>query len=89
MFDIGESRAISHANGTEQQVQQVAPNSRRGRFPTETPLKRDGRLGIQRRQRRKGREEETVEQREHRSAQRRKRRQQNTEEWETGILEAL
>ena len=35
---IGESRAISHANDTEQQAQQVAENTRRQRFSTETPL---------------------------------------------------
>ena len=35
---IGESRAISHANDTEQQAQQVAENPRRRRFSTETPL---------------------------------------------------
>ena len=35
MFTIGESRAISHSDGTEQQTQQVAGNPR---FLTETPL---------------------------------------------------
>ena len=39
MFTIGESRAISHANDTELQAQQVAANLRRGRFSIETPLK--------------------------------------------------
>ena len=38
MFTIGESRAISHANDTEQQAQQVAANSRLGGFSTEPPL---------------------------------------------------
>ena len=36
MFTIGESRTISNANDT--QAKQVAPNPRRGRFSTETPL---------------------------------------------------
>ena len=36
MFTIGESRAISHADDTEQQEQQVAGNPR---FSAETPLK--------------------------------------------------
>ena len=41
MFTIGESHAISHVNGTEQQtqqrrIQQPAVNPRRGRFDTET-----------------------------------------------------
>ena len=35
MFTIGESRAISHSDDTEQQAQQVAGNPR---FSTETPL---------------------------------------------------
>ena len=35
MFTIGESRAISHSDGTEQQTQQVAGNPR---FLTETTL---------------------------------------------------
>ena len=39
MFTIGESRAISHANDTELQAQQVPANPRRGRFSIETPLK--------------------------------------------------
>ena len=38
MFTIGESQAISHANDTEQQAQQVAGNPRRRRFSTETSL---------------------------------------------------
>ena len=38
MFTIGESRAISHANDTQQQAQQVAGNPRRRRISTETPL---------------------------------------------------
>ena len=38
MFTIGESRAISYANETELQAQQVAANSRRGRFSIETLL---------------------------------------------------
>ena len=37
-FTIGESRAISHANDTHHQAQQVAANPCRGRFSTETPL---------------------------------------------------
>ena len=35
MLTIGESRAISHSDDTEQQAQQVAGNPR---FSTETPL---------------------------------------------------
>ena len=35
MFTIGESRAISHSDDTEQQAQPVARNPR---FLTETPL---------------------------------------------------
>ena len=35
MITIGESRAISHSDGTEQQTQQVAGNPR---FLTETTL---------------------------------------------------
>ena len=40
MFSIGESKAISHANGTEQQtqerrIQQPAVNPRRGKFDIE------------------------------------------------------
>ena len=40
MFTVGESEAISHANGTEQQtqehgIQQLALNPCRGRFDTE------------------------------------------------------
>ena len=35
MFTIGESRAISHSDDTEQQAQQVAGNPR---FSTETPV---------------------------------------------------
>ena len=38
MFTIGESRAISHANDTEQQAQQVAGNPRRRRLSTKTTL---------------------------------------------------
>ena len=38
MFTIGESRAISYANETELQAQQVAANPRRGRFSIETLL---------------------------------------------------
>ena len=82
-FIIGESRTISHANDT--QAQQVAPNPRPGRFSTETPLKRERRLQIQREQRRRRRQQETAEQKEHRLAQRRQRRQQETEEQEIGI----
>ena len=51
-FIIGESRTIFHANDT--QAQQVAPNPRRGRFYTETPLERERRPQIQREQRRGG-----------------------------------
>ena len=41
MFTVGESHAISHVNGTEQQtqelrIQQPAVNPRRGRFDTKT-----------------------------------------------------
>ena len=53
-FTIGESRTISNANDT--QAQQVAPNPRRGRFSTETPLKLERRLEIHREQRRRRRE---------------------------------
>ena len=35
MFPIGESRALSHSDDTEQQAGQVAKNLR---FSTETPL---------------------------------------------------
>ena len=73
MFTIGESRAISHANDTDQQAQ-VAANPRRGRFSTETPLQRERRLEILP-QRRRRRQQETAEQREHHLAQRRQRRQ--------------
>ena len=45
-FIIGESRTIFHANDT--QAQQVAPNPRRGRFSTETPLEGERRPQIQR-----------------------------------------
>ena len=83
MFTIGESRTISNANDT--QARQVAPNPRRGRFSTETPLERERRLEIQREQRRRRRQQETAEQREHRPAQRRQRHQQETEEQEIGI----
>ena len=38
MFTIGESRAIFHANDTEQEAQQVAAYPHRGRFSTKTPL---------------------------------------------------
>ena len=38
MFTIGESRAISYANETELQAQQMAANPRRGRFSIETLL---------------------------------------------------
>ena len=70
MFTIGESRAISHANDTDQQAQ-VAANPRRGRFSTETSLQRERRLEILR-QRGGRRQQETAEQREHRLAQRKK-----------------
>ena len=38
MFTIGESRAISHTNDTEQQAQQEAAIPCRRKFSTETPL---------------------------------------------------
>ena len=38
MFTMGESPAISHANDTEQQAQQVAGDPRWRRFSTETSL---------------------------------------------------
>ena len=38
MFTIGESRAISHANDTEQQAQQVAGNPRRRRLSTKNSI---------------------------------------------------
>ena len=38
MFNIGESRTISHPNDTELQAQQVPANPCQGRFSTETPL---------------------------------------------------
>ena len=85
MFTIGESRTISSANYT--QAQQVAPNPRRGRFSTETPLERERRLEIQREQRRRRRQQESADQREHRLAQRRQRRQQETEEQRNRRLE--
>ena len=69
---IGESCAISHANGTEQQAEQVAANLRWGRFSTETPLEREHRLEIYRQWRRR-QQQETVEQREHCLAQGRQR----------------
>ena len=84
---MGESRTVSHANDTE--VQQVAPNPRRGRFSTETPLKRGRRLKIQREPRRRRRQQESAEQRERRLAERRQRRQQETDEQETGISAEL
>ena len=87
MFTMGESRTVSHANDTE--VQQVAPNPRRGRFSTETPLKRGRRLKIQREPRRRRRQQESAEQRERRLAERRQRRQQETDEQETGISAGL
>ena len=49
MFTIGESRTISHANDT--QAQELAPNTRPGRFSTEIPLERKRQLKIQREQR--------------------------------------
>ena len=85
MFTIGESRTISHANDT--QAQQVAPNPRRGRFSTETPLERERRLKIQREQRGRGRQQETAKHRERRLARRRQRRQQETEEQRNRKLE--
>ena len=85
MFTIGESRTISNAIDT--QARQVAPNPRRGRFSTETPLERERRLEIKREQRRRRRQQETAEQREHRLAQRRQRRQQETEEQRNRRLE--
>ena len=38
MFTIGESRAISYADDTEQQAQQEVGNPSRRTFSTETPL---------------------------------------------------
>ena len=38
MFTIGDSRATSHGNDTEQKAQQVAANPYLGRFCTENPL---------------------------------------------------
>ena len=38
MFTIGESRAISHTNDTEDDAQQVTVIHRRRKFSTETPL---------------------------------------------------
>ena len=67
MFTIGESRTISNANDT--QAQQVAPNPRRGRFSTESPLELERRLEIHREQRKRRRQQKTAEQREHRLAQ--------------------
>ena len=85
MFTIGESRTISNVNET--QAQQVAPNLRRGRFSTETPLERERRLKIQREQRRRRRQQETAEQRENRLAEQRQRRQQEKEEQRNRRLE--
>ena len=83
MFTIGESRTISNANDT--QAQQVAPNPRRGRFSTESPLELERRLEIHREQRKRRRQQKTAEQREHRLAQWR----QETEEQDIGISEAF
>ena len=74
MITVVDSRAISNANDTEQQAQ-VAVNSCRGRFSTETPLERERRLEIKE-QRRRRRQQETAEKRENRLAQRRQHRQQ-------------
>jgi len=68
-------------------IQQVAGNSRRRRFTTETPLERELRLENQREQRRRRRQQETTEQRENRLAQRRQRRQQVSEEQRNRRLE--
>ena len=38
MFTINESQAISHANDTEQQAEQVIGNLHQQRVSTETPL---------------------------------------------------
>ena len=78
MFTVGETRPISDANEREQQTQQrwieqAAGNSCPRRFPTETPLKREGR-----REQRRRRRKQTTEQREHRLAQRRQNRQRET-----------
>ena len=59
LFIVGESRTIFHANDT--QAQQLAPNPRPGRSPTETPLERERRLQIQREQRRRRGQQETAE----------------------------
>ena len=50
MFNIGESRTISHPSDTELQAQQVAANPRRGRFSAETPLEITHRRTDRRRQ---------------------------------------
>ena len=65
MFSIGESKAISHANGTEQQtqerrIQQPAVNPRRENLTSKKPLEREGRLEIQREQRRRRRQQQTA-----------------------------
>ena len=58
MFTVGEAGLISNANDGQEQrqqhlIQQVAGNSRRRRFTTETPLERERRLENQREQRRR------------------------------------
>jgi len=73
-FTVGEGGPIFDANeGQEQRqqrlIQQVAGNSHRKRFTTETPLERGRRLENQREQRRRRRQQETTEQRENRLAQ--------------------
>ena len=67
----------------------MTPNPRPGRFSTQTPLEREFRLKIQRKQRRRRRQQETAEQRERRLgiAQRRQRRQQKTGEQRNRRLE--
>ena len=71
MFTIGESRATSHSDDTEQQAQQVAGNPR---FSAETPLENADQKFIA-----NGEDDDSkkprAKQREHRLAQRRQRRQ--------------
>ena len=70
MFTIGESRAISHRNDTEQQVQQVAAIPCRRKFSSEMPLEDADKHSSA-----SGSKKTTTKQREHLLAQRRQRRQ--------------
>ena len=70
IFTIGESRAISHTNDTEEQAQQVAVIHRQQKFSTETPLE-----NVDWHSWASGSKKTTAKQREHRLAQRRQRRQ--------------